>query len=67
MIQGIKKNGQGKVKIHGVVVDEAVHPLMNNPPVALVRNMKNKLRASLYEGWDNGVSVYGYQFHVANL
>jgi hypothetical protein len=67
MLEGINKNGAGKVKIHGVVVEEAIHPLMNTPAVAAIRNMKNKLRASLFEAWEYGVSDCRYQVHVTKL
>ena len=59
MMEGIKKGGAGKVKIHGIVVDEAIFPQMNKPGDAKVHLMKVKMRKSLYAGWDNGVSDGG--------
>ena len=64
LIKDIKKNGAGKVKVFGVVVDEAVFPLLTKPPDARVREMKKRVLKSLYKAWENGVSDHGGCFDV---
>ena len=56
IIKDIKKNGQGKVKVFGVLVDDAVYPLLTKPPDAKTRDMKKKVLITLYKAWEHGVS-----------
>ena len=56
LLQDIKAGKAGKVKIHGVMIEEAVYPLMNVPEDAKQKEMKMKLRKGVFEAWENGVS-----------